>query len=115
MPYGIVATGLYQGVWFSTEGRAWEPLSDRDTRALGQWSDGHHDIAVQFGDPNSVGATSDQFYGSVDGRTWRPLMMTNYPAPVQWYKVFVTAGGVVALAGGASFDDYFVVSAVATR
>jgi hypothetical protein len=115
MPYGIVATGLYQGVWFSTDGRAWEPLSDRDTRALGQWSDGHHDIAVQFGDPNSVGATSDQFYGSVDGRTWRPLMMTNYPAPVQWYKVFVTAGGVVALAGGASFDDYFVVSAVATR
>jgi hypothetical protein len=118
---GLVAAGTYGGAWLSSDGHSWTPLPASDLRTLDQfelWSDGRHDVGLLIGDVNTGGGQGDQFWGSTDGGTMHQLKMTDYPAPFEFLRLFVTADGVVALAGDAGASEtngVFVVSAVATR
>ncbi|MGD0861493.1 MAG: hypothetical protein ABSA21_01875 [Candidatus Limnocylindrales bacterium] len=115
IPGGLLADGVQAGEWSSTDARSWTAVPASDIRSRGEifWSDASHAVVVRYGSPD-LGHGADQFWGSVDGAAWRQLTMSGYPAPDEWYYVFVTSDGLIALAELEVSQQVVVLQAAAT-
>jgi hypothetical protein len=109
----VVAKEKWGDVWFSADGHSWKAVQEDDRWALVDysqiWSDAHRTVAI---------LSQGEFWTTSDGVAWQKLKMSGTDPGVLdngANRVFVTTGGLIALAAAQGQPGWVALRAVAAR